>query len=111
MPDSSSLGRMPVEQEFLEWRLHPVSRWIWAWLDSRVRSLQDSWASGEFERETVEQTALANARAVGRAQAFAEFLALNYEVFLGDMEHGEQIGIEASGRDGFGEDIRAPDEE
>ena len=100
---------MISKQEWEEGQSHPVIKALKQWLDRKVRTEQDEWASGQYNKATMEQTALSNVAAVGRIQGFAETLALDYETFAGDMS--EYIGTEAERNRGTSGALRAGDSE
>lgn len=101
---------MIEKQDWEEWQRHPVTKAFKEWLDRRVKAEQDLWGSRQFNRPTMEETAMLNVAAVERVQAFGEALALDYETFFGDMSD-EHIRTETEGHSGIGGTLRTGGDE
>lgn len=97
------------EAEFETWAQHPVAKAIRQWLEQRVKTEQDKWASGGYNGPNMEAIAMANMGAVGRVQGYLEVLALDYQTYFGDMS--EYIGFEAERSSGPGGAVRAGDQD
>ena len=65
-----------VEQEFLEWKRHPVTERFFLYLKDKRTAILEAWASGEFTTEHVAGTAQKNAEALGTLQAITGILNL-----------------------------------
>lgn len=52
-------------EEIQEWKSYPATKALLNELKSRVREGQEDWVAKAFQRPTIEETALANATALG----------------------------------------------
>ena len=77
---------MITEQEFKEWKVHPVTKAVINLLEAKLAEGKDAWSKGYFQGETVEKTAILNAMAVGKAQALEGVVELDYEIFVGEND-------------------------
>ena len=82
-----------TREEFLAWRSEPITKEVMKYAQFGIQILKDEWFNDQFSATTVEEMALRNAKAVGRAQGLAEMLELTYEIYAetfieyGDIEH------------------------
>lgn len=77
---------MPTEEEFKSWLAHPVTQAFKRSLEARVSELQLEWVNGNFTAPEATSSMQLNARALGRAQAFA---------FVAEMEYADIVGGQA----------------
>lgn len=82
------MGRNPevTEQEWADWRLHPVTKQYHRRLEQFLESLKQQWVSGNFTSTTVDETAQLNASNIGKAQMLIDILGMDFETLTGDME-------------------------
>jgi hypothetical protein len=67
-----------TEEEFNGWLLHPVTKALNEYLRAQIEREKDVWASKLFEDSDVYKAAKQNAAALGRVDAYAEILHLNF---------------------------------
>lgn len=73
------MRQLPSEEEFQNWLLQPETRVFWDLLRRWKENLQDQWARGVFQEDSVEETAMANANALGELNLLNQLLELSYE--------------------------------
>ena len=72
---------LPSEEEFLGWKSQPVTRAVLNLLQKWEASLKDQWARGQFEFESSEATAIANAGALGEVNILQKIVGMDYVEF------------------------------
>lgn len=77
---------IPQEQEYLEWRQHPVTKAVFRLLWLREQGLKEQWASGAFTDQSQFGTAILNAKAIGNCEACASVRELDYVQLKGELE-------------------------
>jgi hypothetical protein len=82
------MGKNPeiTEQEWADWRLHPVTAQFHRRLESFLEDLKEQWTQGNFTSTTTDETAQLNALNIGKAQMITDILGLDYETLTGDAE-------------------------
>ena len=65
-----------VEQEFLEWKKHPVTEKLYRLLEDRKATIMEGWAAGQFTEASSDGTAQKNAEALGMIRAVMDILTL-----------------------------------
>lgn len=66
------------ELDFLSWKDHPVTEKVYALFARRRDKQRHDWEAGVFQRQTAEETHIANANALGYCNALAELEDLDY---------------------------------
>jgi hypothetical protein len=95
------MSRLPTEEEFLEWRSHPVTQYVMEVLHAKRESLRQQWEGGSFTDYAKDTTALVNVGNLGTCKGYAFVTDLDYEQLLTEIEDdGEpkRIGPAGSGR-------------
>jgi len=73
----------PARQLCLEWREHPVTKYLIQDLQEQVQELQDAWGRGAFTTETSDGTIQLNASSIGAVKALQEVI-LDIREIAGD---------------------------
>lgn len=73
------------EEEFKEWREHPVTVQFLKYLSGKREELKENWATGGFTGPSLEETAIRNAGAVGAVSVLDEIISLD-ATFLSEDE-------------------------
>jgi uncharacterized protein YukE len=66
------MAERPARQMCLEWREHPVTKYLVKDLEEQVQDLQDAWGRGAFTREHTSGTVQINAQSIGAVKALQE---------------------------------------
>lgn len=75
----------PTPEEVRGWREQSVGQYFEGMQKQKMEDLKDSWASGDFTGENVEETIQLNSEALGKVQQIAETL-----LDLEDMSEDER---------------------
>lgn len=75
-----------AEAELNEWRQHPTTRRVMAFLRTGREEIKELWAKGNFTSPDMETGALANAKEIGRCQAWEDILELTGNELVGATE-------------------------
>jgi hypothetical protein len=67
------------EEDFKEWLRQPITQLVMQWHQRLIDDGKEAWASRDFVRGKIEETALVNAEAVGKVQGLGMFLGLSAE--------------------------------
>lgn len=70
------------QKEFNEWLLHPTTKLLMAYLKREKDDVKERWAAGEFTDQSQFATAIVNAKAVGKCEAYSKIESIEY----GDIE-------------------------
>ena len=91
--------RAVTEEEFLEWRRHPVTLAVVAVLAAKREELRQQWEGGAFTDWTQEGMALTNVGNIGTCRGYAYVQELDYEQYLTEIDDGksERVGPPRSG--------------
>jgi hypothetical protein len=73
------------EEEWKEWRHHPVTQAFHKFLVRARLSLMEQWAAKNFMGGGKEEVHILNAAALGELQAYENLLELDYERFKETM--------------------------
>ena len=65
-----------TEQEWAEWKQHPVTMLFYRMLERQLSSTKESWVSGSFTNSNGDATLQANANAIGYAQCLEELIKM-----------------------------------
>ena len=74
-----------TEGEFADWAQHPVTRALHAYIARERESEKESWAMQAYQDQTEFGTAVKNAAALGRCEAYAQILGLSFS----ELEHAD----------------------
>ena len=74
------------EQEFLEWKTHPVTKDFFQWLERRREEIKESWASGEFVSSHDRGDVYQNASALATCSVLDSMKNVEYLQVYGDSE-------------------------
>lgn len=85
MPERVSLK----QEEFQEWKLHPVTQALEQALKNWKKTFQERWAAGEFTDQSQYGTAILNAKAIGNCELIERVLNLDMEQLEGELEDGQ----------------------
>ena len=71
-----------VDQEFLEWKKHPVTEKLYRLLEDRKKEIMEAWAAGSYTYLNSDGTSQKNAEALGMIRAVMDILTLE----AGDLD-------------------------
>ena len=79
------------EDDFKEWLLHPITKLAVTWHKRLIEEAKDNWVSRDFVRQSIEETVLVNAEALGKVQGLATLVTLaeaehGFETMMGDLQ-------------------------
>ena len=94
------MSRAPTEQEFDEWRSHPVTRSVMEMLFAKREQMRQDWEGGSFSDYLKDAMILVNVGNLGTCKGYAFVTDLEYETLIGELEHGKHEWVEASGSRG-----------
>ncbi len=80
------MSQVVSEQEFLEWKSHPVTRAVMEILESRREALRRAWEGGSFTDYDAGAMALTNVGNLGTCKGYAYVQELDYEAYLGELK-------------------------
>ena len=89
--------KLPVEQEWDEWKQHPCTKRLRAWAQQDRLGLMEQWANGNFSAAFDMEMAVKNAGATGACSVLAELVDLDYQQIVIGPANEEQIGTDSSG--------------
>lgn len=75
-----------TEQEWAEWKLHPVTMQYHKCLEQFLENLKQQWVSGNFTSSSTDETVQLNASNIGKAQMLIDILGLDFETLSGEIE-------------------------
>lgn len=79
------MSRNLSEEEFNEWKSHPVTLAVMEILSSRREALRQAWEGGSFTDWESSATALVNVGNIGTCKGYAFVQDLDYEQFTGEL--------------------------
>lgn len=79
-----------VEEQFLEWQLHPATQALKQVLRVWVAETKDQWAAGTFTDMSQFGTAILNAKAIGHVELCERVLGLDFEQLQSELENASQ---------------------
>ena len=79
-----------VEEQFLEWHLHPATQALKQVLRAWVAETKDQWAAGTFTDRSQFGTASLNAKAIGHDELCERVLGLDFEQLQAELENASQ---------------------
>ena len=78
--------RALTEEEFNEWKLHPMTQALMEVLAAKREALRQQWEGGSFTDYSLETTALINVGNLGTCKGYAFVADLTYEDYLAELE-------------------------
>lgn len=80
------MSRLPTEEEFNEWLLHPVTVAVRRVLDGKREESRRAWEGGSYSDWNDHAHAVINAGAIGECRGYAFTAEMTYETFLGEID-------------------------
>ena len=80
------MSRAHTEEEFNEWKLHPVTKSVMKVLEAKREELRQHWEGGSFTDYSKDTTALVNVGNLGTCKGYAFVTNLTYEDYLSELE-------------------------
>ena len=78
--------RALTEEEFNEWKLHPMTQALMEVLAAKREALRQQWEGGSFTDYSLETTVLINVGNLGTCKGYAFVADLTYEDYLAELE-------------------------
>jgi hypothetical protein len=75
------VAKMVKEEEFLAWKLDPVTQAFLQGLTVWKEGLKEQWAAGNFQGETTGTTAMLSVGAQAKVGILEEIIDIDYEQF------------------------------
>lgn len=83
------MNRAITEEEFNDWKQHPVTIAIMEMLSVKRENLRQDWEGGSFTDWEPETMALTNVGNIGICRGYAFVQELDYEDYLTEIDDGE----------------------
>jgi len=80
------MSRTFSEEEFNEWKSHPVTRAVMEILAKKREGLRQDWEGGSFTDWESSAMALTNVGNIGTCRGYAFVQGLDYEQFKGEQD-------------------------
>lgn len=77
---------LPMEEEWAEWRTHPVTKLVREWAHKEREALKEQWAKGDFTREDPAASVHLNANVIARCEELQRFVDLELIDIFGEQE-------------------------
>ena len=78
--------RAVTEEEFLDWKRHPVTLALMAVLEAKREAMRQDWEGGSFSDWETPAMALTNVGNIGTCRGYAFVQDLDYEQYLTELE-------------------------
>lgn len=78
------------QEQFLEWKRHPVTEAFMAWAQREIEALKTRWSEGAFTDQSQFATAIMNAKAIGQCEFVAKVRDLDFLELEGDRSEQSQ---------------------
>ena len=78
--------RMMTEDEFNEWKLHPMTQELLRILEAKRELLRQQWEGGSFTDYEAVTTSLVNVGNIGMCRGYAFVADLTYEQYIMEIE-------------------------
>ena len=75
-----------TEEEFNEWKLHPMTKELVRVLETKRDTLRRQWEGGSFTDYSLETTALINVGNLGTCKGYAFVAEFTYEDYLAELD-------------------------
>jgi len=83
--------RAMTEQEFNEWKSHPMTLAVMEILSKRREQMRLDWEGGSFTDYDERAMALTNVGNIGTCKGYAFIQDLDYEQYIGEIDDAELI--------------------
>lgn len=83
------MNRALTEEEFNEWKLHPMTQALVAILEAKREDLRQRWEGGSFTDYSKDTTALVNVGNLGTCKGYAFVVDFTYEDYVSELEDGK----------------------
>jgi hypothetical protein len=80
------MSRVVSEDEFLEWKSHPVTLAVMEILANKRDEMRHAWEGGSFTDYDAGAMALTNVGNLGTCKGYAYVQELDYEAYLGELK-------------------------
>ncbi len=80
---------MITEEEWKDWKLHPVTKAFYALLAAKRQELKDQWEEGVHSEDTPEKYAFKNIAAMHECKAYALVADIEFTDFIPEKEGSE----------------------
>ncbi len=77
------------EQEFNEWKQHPMTKELMRVLEMKREELRQDWEGGSFTDWASDTMALISVGNIGTCRGYAYIQEFDYETYLMEIEDGE----------------------
>ena len=77
---------MIAEEEFNEWKAHPMTKELMRVLEMKREALRQAWEGGSFTDWQLPSMALANVGNIGECKGYSFVQDLDYEQYLMELE-------------------------
>ena len=97
-----------TEEEFNEWKLHPMTKELMRVLGQRRERLRRQWEAGAFTDYEKDAMALVNVGNLGTCKGYAYIMEFTYEDYIGELDDDnddEPVGAGASGGSSTDQDL------
>ena len=81
------MTRFYTEEEFDEWKLHPITKSVIGILEGKREELRQRWEGGSFTDYSKDTTALVNVGNLGTCRGYAFVANLTYEDYVAELEN------------------------
>lgn len=78
-----------TEEEFNEWKMHPVTKEVARVLEAKREMLRRQWEAGSFTDYEKDGTVLVNVSNMGTCRGYAFVSELTYEDYLTEIDDGK----------------------
>ena len=89
-----------TEEEFNEWRAHPVTTQVREMFLAKREQLRQQWEGGSFADYTKDATVLVNVGNLGTCRGYAAYTDLTYEDYVQQLDDGKHEWTESVGQGG-----------
>ena len=80
---------MLTEEDFKDWKHHPMTQELMKILESKRDELRRSWEGGSLTDYSLETTALVNVGNLGTCKGYAYVTEFTYEDYSTEIENGK----------------------
>lgn len=91
------MSRAVTEEEFLDWKRHPVTQALMLVLAAKRERMRQDWEGGSFTDWDAPAMALTNVGNIGTCRGYAYVQELDYEQYLTEIDDGESKRVGPEG--------------